>query len=193
VAVYAHDIALEIGYRQEQAANVRLAGLLHDIGKIGIPTDVLHKPARLDQAEYEVLQGHPAIGEKIVSEAHAFGPILAMIRSHHERPDGKGYPDHLQGEEIPEAAAIIGIADAYNAMTSVRPYRAAMEPEAATRELWKGNGTQFNERLVEIFVRILWGKDEAYRRGQDPSFTIDQQRRALLADLQANVLLQQAA
>ena len=120
VAVYARDLANAQGLPIEDVAKIQLAALLHDIGKIGVPTEVLNKQGPLDDEEWSHIRRHPEIGEQIAGEAPFFAEISRFIRHHHERPDGRGYPDGLVGDRIPLASAIIGLADAYNAMTSCR-------------------------------------------------------------------------
>ena len=194
VAVYARDLAAAAGYSPQQVGTVQLAALLHDVGKIGVPTEVLNKPGHLDDDEWLEIQRHPSIGERIAGEASMFQEVARVIRHHHERPDGSGYPDHLRGSDIPEASAIIGLADAYNAMTQSRSYRSALPPERAIEELRRGAGTQFQSRLVDLFVAILHSKGEAYRLAAGPEFSLDGQRRAIM-DEQADrsALLAEAA
>ena len=126
VGVYARDLALELGYPASAASVVQLAALLHDVGKIGVPGEILRKPSKLNDEEWSEIRRHPAIGQQITGEVPAFRWIAEAIRHHHERPDGRGYPDGLAAEEIPRAALIIGAADAYSAMTSPRAYRDAI-------------------------------------------------------------------
>lgn len=137
---------------QEQLVTLEGGALLHDIGKIGIPETILNKRGRLTPEEYEYIKMHPAAGEKIVSHIDLFRPYLSIIRNHHERYDGRGYPDGLSGEDIPLLARIVTIADAYDAMTSSRPYREALVPEFAVEELKLGSGSQFDPQLVDLFI-----------------------------------------
>jgi HD domain len=183
VAVYARDIAVAEGLPAEDIAKIQLAGLLHDIGKIGVPAEVLNKPGPLTDDEIAVVRRHPEIGEGIAAEAPLFADIARFIRHHHERPDGAGYPDGLAGDRIPLASAIIGVADAYNAMTSARPYRASMAPTEAVEELRRGAGVQFDHRLVDVFVHVLNSRSVAYRTGQGEFFSFEGQRRAILDEL----------
>ncbi|CAA9538468.1 MAG: hypothetical protein AVDCRST_MAG79-1617 [uncultured Thermoleophilia bacterium] len=183
VAVYARDLAEAAGLPPADVSKVQLAALLHDVGKIGVTTETLNKPGRLDDREWEEIRRHPIVGERIAGEAAMFGDVPTIIRHHHERLDGRGYPDALSGAEIPEASAIIGLADAYNAMTQSRSYRGALTPEAAIAELRRCAGTQFRPQLVELFVHILERRDEQYRLGSGSRFSLDGQRAAIVAEL----------
>ena len=183
VAVYARDIAKAKGLPESEIAKVQLAALLHDIGKIGVPTEVLNKDGELEDHEWEAIRAHPEIGAQIAGEAPVFAEISRFIRHHHERPDGRGYPEQLVGDRIPLASAIIGVADAYNAMTSCRPYRTAMAPEEAMVELRRGAGSQFDAHLVEVFLTVLEAQDALYQVGEGDRFSLDGQRTALFAEL----------
>jgi putative nucleotidyltransferase with HDIG domain len=183
VAVYARDIARSLDLAPELVAKIQLAGLLHDIGKIGVPQEVLMKPGALADEEWEIIREHPVVGERITRESPIFAEIADIIRHHHERHDGTGYPDGLVGGDIPVAAAIIGLADAYNAMTSPRPYRDAMPPERAIAELGRCAGTQFAPYLVEKFVQALGARDADYQVGHGDEFSFDGHRDAILAEL----------
>ena len=134
---------------------MQLAALLHDVGKIGVPGEILRKPSKLNDEEWSEIRRHPAIGQQITGEVPAFRWIAEAIRHHHERPDGRGYPDGLAAEEIPRAALIIGAADAYSAMTSPRAYRDAITPADATVELRRCAGAQFDPDVVSAFLRVL--------------------------------------
>jgi putative two-component system response regulator len=132
--------------------------LVHDIGKVGVPDRVLLKPGPLDAAEVSVMRGHVTLGVEIASQLRSAAGALPIIRHHHERFDGDGYPDGLRGDQIPRAAMIVSICDAYDAMTSSRPYRPAMPPALAVAELRRGSGTQWDQALVGLFVgRVLSG------------------------------------
>jgi putative nucleotidyltransferase with HDIG domain len=185
VAVYARDVARLKGLPDAEVAKIQLAALLHDIGKIGLTNDVLNKQEPLTEEEWRQVRRHPEVGAQIAGEAPVFSEIARYILHHHERPDGLGYPHGLAGDRIPLASAIIGVADAYNAMTSTRPYRTAMAPEEAVRELRSGAGAQFDPHVVELFVRALEQHDIAYQLGQGQLFSLDGQRMAILAELGA--------
>lgn len=151
VAAYAVGIGKMMGLSPEMIDALQVAGLLHDIGKIGVPDSVLNKPGSLTQDEYETIQKHPSVGGNILSRAPQFEIILPAVLHHHERWDGKGYPNGLQGEGIPYIARILAVADTFDAMTSDRPYRNALTLEIAVAELRKNAGSQFDPEMVEAF------------------------------------------
>ena len=151
---YAELLTKEMGLQEEEREIIRDACLLHDIGKIGISENILRKPAKLSNCEWEIMKSHPVMGEEILKPLPTLKPVLPLIRHHHERWDGKGYPDGLKGEEIPLGARIIAICDAFDAMTSLRPYRKPLSKEKALKEIEKNSGTQFDPKLVEIFLKI---------------------------------------
>ncbi|MHC1745243.1 MAG: HD domain-containing phosphohydrolase [Syntrophobacteraceae bacterium] len=152
VTRYAYLIAQEMGCGIGQVEALRTVGHLHDIGKIGIADSILNKPTALTQEEYELVRKHPVIGESIVSELGLSPEERAIIRHHHECWDGSGYPDGLSGQEIPLLARIVMVADAFDAMTSKRAYRAAMSKSAALHELERNCGRQFDREVVSAFV-----------------------------------------
>lgn len=135
--------------------NLYVAGMLHDIGKIGVPDAILLKPGRLTQAEFEVIKTHPVVGERILRAVPFLAPHLPIVELHHERPDGRGYPRGLRGDEIPVLARIVHVTDAYDAMTSARAYRDALPAAAALEELWRYTGTQFDTGVVAALARVL--------------------------------------
>lgn len=155
VAEYSSAIAREMGYTEEQVQNVKYIGLLHDIGKIGIPDTILNKPGRLSDAEFSIMKQHVEIGCNILKDNHMIDGLDEGARYHHERYDGSGYNLHLKGKDIPEVARIIGIADAYDAMTSNRIYRKRLTDEDVISEIERCSGTQFDPEITEIFVRLL--------------------------------------
>jgi ribonuclease P protein subunit RPR2 len=128
--------------------------LLHDVGKVGIPESILCKPGPLTDEEYEVMKTHPLIGVQIVTPIQFLGGAVDVIRCHHERWDGKGYPDGLAGEEIPQGARIFSVCDTFDAMTSDRPYRRALPFDAAVEEIERNGGTQFDPVVVDAFVQM---------------------------------------
>jgi diguanylate cyclase (GGDEF)-like protein/putative nucleotidyltransferase with HDIG domain len=164
VGRYAETIARELGLSDELIERVRLAGILHDVGKIAVPDGVLNKPGPLDDDEYAQMKKHPEVGALIVDGAD-LKDVASWVIAHHERPDGSGYPHGLEGEEIPLEARILAVADAYEAMTVDRVYRGAMPVEKARAELRRCSGSQFDPRVVEVFLAALDRDD--YRLGID--------------------------
>jgi putative nucleotidyltransferase with HDIG domain len=155
VASYALALAKEIGrFNEEELRSFNYACLLHDIGKIHIPDQILMKPSSLTKEEYEIIKSHTIVGAKAVSQVVSLSNNIEIIRSHHERWDGKGYPDQLIGEEIPYLARITSIADAFDAMTSSRSYREALSVGEAFQRILDGNGTQFDPILVDTFIKV---------------------------------------
>jgi putative nucleotidyltransferase with HDIG domain len=148
-------IADELGIDGSEREAIALAGVFHDIGKLGVPDAILTKPAKLTQQEYELMKQHPADGAAIVSKFSRLQGAVPMIRHHHERWDGAGYPDRLAAEEIPLGARIVGLADAWDAMTTDRPYHRALERREAEEELRQNRGTQFAPAVVDAFFRAL--------------------------------------
>ncbi len=154
VGRYSETIARELGLSDELIERVRLAGILHDVGKIAVPDGVLNKPGKLDDDEYEQMKKHPEVGALIVDGAD-LKDVASWVIAHHERPDGRGYPFGLSGEEIPLEARILAVADAYEAMTVDRVYRGALPVEEAREELRRCAGSQFDPRVVEVFLEAL--------------------------------------
>ena len=155
VAMYSREIAGRYGYDEEKQEDVYFAGMLHDIGKIGIPNEIINKTGKLTDEEYEIIKTHPSIGGDILSNISEIPNIAIGARWHHERYDGKGYPDGLKGKNIPELARIIGVADAYDAMTSKRSYRDVLSQEIVRLEIKKGKGTQFDPVFAEIMLEMI--------------------------------------
>jgi diguanylate cyclase (GGDEF)-like protein/putative nucleotidyltransferase with HDIG domain len=153
VTEYALWIADELGLSDESSRIVRVGGLLHDVGKIGAPEHILHKPGRLTEEEYEILKRHPELGAIIIGAMPGMEPILDIVRFHHERWDGAGYPLGLSGEAIPLLSRIVAIADAFSAMTTDRPYRKGLDFAIAIDQIQKGIGSQFDPELALIFIR----------------------------------------
>jgi diguanylate cyclase (GGDEF)-like protein len=154
-------VGAELALDAEEIARVRTAALLHDIGKVGVPDEILHKPGPLDNREWEIMRQHPVIGERIVRAIPGMGAIARIVRHEHERWDGGGYPDGLAGEAIPVGARIILACDAYHAMTSDRPYRRAMSHREAVAELTANAGSQFDPNVIEALVGFLYGRRQA--------------------------------
>jgi two-component system, cell cycle response regulator len=154
VAERAGEMGHKLGLEAEQLDILRRAAELHDIGKLAIPEAIVEKPGPLDDEEMELMKQHTLIGERIIGAAEAMRPVAEVVRSTHERWDGRGYPDGLPGEQIPLAARIIFICDAFDAMTSDRPYRTAATPAEALAEIRRHAGTQFDPHLAEIFCEL---------------------------------------
>ncbi len=154
VAKYAHMIAEEMGCTEEELDVINFAGSLHDIGKIGIRDDILLKPGRLTDDEYEKIKEHPVIGAEIISKMGLWDREMEIIRHHHERYDGKGYPGGLKGDEIPKLSRILAVADCYDAMASDRSYREKMEKSIVLDIIQENSGTQFDPEAVDAFLRI---------------------------------------
>ncbi len=155
MAKWAVAVARELGLSESDVEAVRLGALLHDIGKIGVPDHILRKPGRLTDEEWTIVKKHPEVGAEIVAPVKKLAPVVAIIHSHQERWDGTGYPEGLRGEEIPIGARILAVVDAYSAITDERPYKPARTHEEAVEELRRCAGTQFDPRVVEVFIRVL--------------------------------------
>ncbi|MBQ3062012.1 MAG: HD-GYP domain-containing protein [Lachnospiraceae bacterium] len=155
VAKYSVMIAKQLGYDGEKLEQLEYAAMLHDIGKIGVPREIINKPSRLTDEEYEIIKTHPGIGASILKEISEIPDIAIGARWHHERYDGKGYPDKLTGDSIPQLARIIGVADAYDAMTSKRSYRDVLAQDIVRSEIKKGKGTQFDPVVAEVMLELI--------------------------------------
>ena len=155
VARYSREIARRAGYEGNRLEDIYMMGLLHDVGKIGIPDAVINKPARLTDEEYDVIKTHPIMGARILGNIKEMPRLANGARWHHERFDGRGYPDKLSGENIPEEARIIAVADAYDAMTSHRSYREPLPQGIVRAEIEKGRGSQFDSRFASIMLEMI--------------------------------------
>jgi putative nucleotidyltransferase with HDIG domain len=173
VAIYARDIASRMGLSAMQQDVAHLCGLVHDIGKIGLPPGLLEKTGPLTLEERRHMEEHSAIGERILANVPNYSEVARVVRHHHERVDGHGYPDGLVGDDIPLLARIIAVADAYNAMTSDRPYRDAMPSRIARLRLAQAVESQFDTSVVAAFEAILAGATEAYRGGLEAAFCVE--------------------
>jgi putative nucleotidyltransferase with HDIG domain len=173
VAVYARDIAQRLGLSPEEQRLAHLSALLHDIGKVGVRPGILEKNGPLTLTERREMEQHSAIGERILAKVEAYAEISRIVRHHHERVDGQGYPDGLFGDDIPIISRIICVADAYNAMTSDRPYRDAMSIETARARLVQAAGTQFDRSVVGVFEEILQGSPDTYTSGARADFALE--------------------
>jgi putative nucleotidyltransferase with HDIG domain len=170
VAIYSRDIAARMGLPADVQARAYLCGLVHDIGKIGLPPGLLEKPGALTLDERKTMQEHSAIGERILRNVDDYSDIARIVRHHHERVDGEGYPDGLQGDDIPLLSRIIAVADAYNAMTSDRPYRDAMPSRVARMRLAQAVESQFDIAATAAFEAVLAGATEDYRMAKRSDF-----------------------
>lgn len=175
VAVYARDIAARIGLPEETQRRAHLAGLVHDIGKVGLPPGLLEKTGPLTLEERCHMELHSSIAERILRNVDDYAEIATVVRHHHERSDGEGYPDKLRAQEIPLLSRIIAVADAYNAMTSHRPYRDAMPSRVARMRLAQAVDTQFDASVVAAFEAILADATEEYRHGFSAEFALASQ------------------
>ncbi|MDD4183121.1 MAG: HD domain-containing protein, partial [Candidatus Omnitrophica bacterium] len=155
VSEYSAKIAKAMGFSDEKVGMLTKAAQLHDIGKLGVHEDILNKKSALSDSEWDLIHQHPAVGEEILKPIFLDEEMLAVVRSHHERFDGKGYPDGLRAGQINIFAQIVSVADSYDAMTSSRSYRVALSKEEAIARLKEGCGTQFNPAIVEAFIRAL--------------------------------------
>src|SRR5215211_2284716 len=181
VAVYARDIARRMGLPESDQRLAHLSGLLHDIGKVGLPAGILEKTGPLTLEERRIMEEHSLIGDRILSNVAQYGELAKIVRHHHERVDGNGYPDHLEDERIPLISKIIAVADAYNAMTSGRPYRDAMPSRVARLRLAQAVGSQFDTTVVAAFEAILAQSSESYLAGARADFALEAQRHPALA------------
>jgi response regulator RpfG family c-di-GMP phosphodiesterase len=167
---YSRLIAVAIGLDRDEAETIELAAPLHDIGKIGIPDQILLKPAKLDEAEWQVMRRHPVIGHEILkgsaSKYVRMGALIAL--GHHEKYDGTGYPNGLVGDHIPLCARIVAVADVFDALTSVRPYKAAWPADRAFEHLASQRGKHFDPRLIEVFLGLRKEVAEIQGEWQDP-------------------------
>jgi len=155
IANFAAHIARLLNCSTEEISAIYWGGLLHDIGKIGIPDAVLLKPAILDEKEWEIIHKHPEIGAQLVYQIKKLSNVAPIILYSHERYDGKGYPRGIKGEEIPLGARIIAVVDAYSAMITDRVYRSAMSINEAIQELKRFSGTQFDRKVVDVFIDYM--------------------------------------
>ena len=170
VAIYCRDIAHRMGMSPEECDRAFLCGLVHDIGKVGLPPSLLGKEGPLTLEERRRMQEHSAIGERILREVDAYDDVATIVRYHHERIDGEGYPDGIDGEDIPMLSRVIAVADAYNAMTSHRPYREAMPSRVARLRLAQAVENQFDTSVVAAFEAILASVDDGYRSATSEEF-----------------------
>jgi HD-GYP domain-containing protein (c-di-GMP phosphodiesterase class II) len=158
---------------EDEQQRCHVAGLVHDIGKVGLPPGLLEKAGPLTLEERRLMEEHSSIGERILANVEDYAEIAAIVRHHHERVDGQGYPDRLSADQIPLLSRIIAVADAYNAMTSDRPYRDAMPSRVARLRLAQAVESQFDTSVVAAFEAILAGATEEYRTGRGSDFALE--------------------
>ena len=166
VSEYSVLIGKTLGLSDNDLKILKIGGLFHDIGKIGIPDSILLKTTKLDDDEYSEIKNHPAIGAHILSNATIFKDIIPIVKHHHERFDGNGYPGKLKGEEIPYLARIAAVADSFDAMTSKRSYRDSLPLDVVKQELIRNRGTQFDPEITDVFLGILESNPEEIERIQ---------------------------
>lgn len=169
---FVRSICDELRLSENEIEYVSDVALLHDIGKIGIPNEVLHEPGKLDAEQWGIMKQHPEIGERIVATVPGLEEVARAIRHEHERWDGGGYPDGLKAGEIPLASRIVLVCDAFHAMTSNRPYRKAMSMEEARLELAKNAGTQFDPTVVGALLNVLDQRESQFSGRAEPSVTV---------------------
>jgi hypothetical protein len=186
VAQWATALAEDMGLKQQEIELTHLAGLMHDVGKIGISDRVLKGEGPLDNAGRAEINTHPRVGSDILAGIDAFRELAQVILYHHERYDGKGYPLGAKGEEIPLISRIIGVADAYSAMMMDRPYRSRLPLDVAKDELRKNRGTQFDPRVVDHFLQILERSEVAYQLGEQADFKLEFQKVKFMRGLPQN-------
>jgi putative nucleotidyltransferase with HDIG domain len=170
VARYAREIAIAAGYSKDDQDLVHTAGLLHDIGKFIFPDRILKGDTKLNDDDWKIIKMHPYQGARVVAQMEGYGPISEIILAHHERIDGKGYPRGLRGPEIPALSRMISVADTYDVMTARDSYRTPISSFEAIQELRRVSGAQLDGEFVELFIRILAGKDVRFRHGEDADF-----------------------
>ena len=176
VAMYCRDMAETLGLPEEEVEALHLAGLLHDLGKVGTPDAVLGKTAALDEDDWDYIRQHPEKGAEVMSHLAAYRGVADIVRYHHERLDGSGYPLGVTAERIPELSKVLAVADSYHAMTSDRPYRSARSSFEALKELRSIGGTKLESKYIEVLARVLRDKDLAYRDGSSTDFMGEYER-----------------
>ena len=177
VAEYAMEMAKRLGKSEEEQKDIYYAGLLHDVGKIRVPVEIINKPGRLTDEEFDQVKIHPVTGYHILKDIYDDKQIAMGVKFHHERYDGKGYPSGLTEKNIPEMARILGVADTYDAMTSNRSYRSALSQETVREEIHKGKGTQFDPEMADIMLQMMEEDKDYHLREKNSS-----QKRVLVVD-----------
>lgn len=180
VAEYSATIATELGMSEVEVSNIRIIGLLHDIGKIGIPDSVLNKPGKLTNEEFQIMKGHTLAGAEILKDIDMIPGLEIGAKYHHERIDGKGYPEGISGDDIPYLARIIAVADAYDAMSSNRVYRRHLPKDKILSELEKGCGTQWDEEITKVMIKLI-NEDRLPKINPDAETELVQQTSTILS------------
>lgn len=188
VAMYCRDMATALQLPEEQTEALHLAGLLHDLGKVGVPDAVLRKAKALDESEWAFIRQHPEKGAEVLSHLVAYQDVADIVRYHHERLDGSGYPHRIRGDSIPELSKVLAVADSYHAMTSDRPYRSARSSFEALKELRMMAGTTLDATYVEALAKVLRDKDLAYRDGSSTDFMGEYERGRINLRLRGHAL-----
>jgi putative nucleotidyltransferase with HDIG domain len=188
VAMYCRDMATALELPEEDAEALHFAGLLHDLGKVGVPDAVLRKTKTLDEEEWEFIRQHPEKGAEVLSHLAAYQEVADIVRFHHERLDGSGYPLGIKADGIPELSKVLAVADSYHAMTSDRPYRGARSSFEALKELRLMAGTTLEPAYVEILAKVLRDKDLAYRDGSSTDFMGEYERGRINLRLRGHAL-----
>ncbi|NLE74410.1 MAG: HD-GYP domain-containing protein [Actinobacteria bacterium] len=183
VAQYSFDIACELSLSKRQCNLAHLAGLLHDLGKISVPDEVLGSTERLTSEQWEVIKYHSVAGYRVLCDMTEFEELSKVVLHHHERFDGTGYPEELSGEEIPLLSRVVSVADSYSAMVSDRPYHAKKTPEEAVAELERQMGRQFDPDVANAFIRVLSRAGREYRTSEDANFQLQFQKIRFLRDI----------
>jgi putative nucleotidyltransferase with HDIG domain len=179
VALYARDVALRLGADGDSAAGIQLGALVHDVGKLSLPVELLLKPDPLNDEEWALVREHPEAGARILADLPSSHTLIAIVRNHHERVDGAGYPSGLSGADIPAEARIVGVCDAYASMTQPRPYRPPLTPADAIAELRRHAAAQFDAEVVTALVWLLDTRDDDYRLARSVQFSAEHQHAEL--------------
>ena len=185
VALYARDVALRLGADGDSAAGIQLGALVHDVGKLSLPVGLLLKPDPLNDEEWALMREHPEAGARILAGLPSSHTLIAIVRNHHERVDGAGYPAGLRGTDIPAEARIVGVCDAYASMTQPRPYRASLTPADAIAELRRHAAAQFDAEVVTALVWLLDTRDDDYRLARSERFSAEHQHAELAERMEA--------
>jgi putative nucleotidyltransferase with HDIG domain len=188
VAMFCRDMATALDLPEEEAEALHFAGLLHDLGKVGVPDAVLRKANSLDEGEWEFIRQHPEKGAEVLSHLAAYQEVADIVRFHHERLDGSGYPNGILGDAIPELSKVLAVADSYHAMTSDRPYRGARSSFEALKELRMMAGTTLDAGYIEVLAKVLRDKDLAYRDGTSTDFMGEYERGRINLRLRGHAL-----